>query len=201
MKRWMFGLIIIACTAHKRSGRTLPILKGLHRNLNFIKGTIQRKWDTSNEEMQYAYFKKIKFLGKKGCISVLAIFVPVIENLQFYVCSFNFVLLLIVYICYAPFFFFFLLNHKVCLNYYLMNVLFCVALHRLFQGHCVCISSSFCVCAWMDVYFVQTKISVIRVWNKFFIMIIVLWFILYFTLHFFKYFCLYYSSSQFYVFH
>jgi len=65
----------------------------------------------SNEKMQYKYFKKITFLCKKGYISVLAIFVPVFELV-------NFVVLLIVYICYAPF-----KNNnphlKLCLNYYL----------------------------------------------------------------------------------
>lgn len=66
-----------------------------------------------------------------------------------------------------------------------MFVLFYVALHRLFQGHCVCVSSSFCVCAWMDVYFKIKQRFLLCFWNKFSIIIIVLWFILYFTLSIF----------------
>lgn len=52
--------------------------------------------------------RKFKFLGKKGCISVLAIFVPVIEYVQFYVCV---PLILSCYLLFTyamlPFFFFF----------------------------------------------------------------------------------------------
>lgn len=131
--------------------------------------------------------RKFKFLGKKGCISVLAIFVPVIEYVQFYVCV---PLILSCYLLFTyamlPFFFFFLLNHKVCLNYYLMNVcvILCCIAPSVSRPLCVHFILILCVCAWMDVYFVQTKISVICFWNKFFIIIIVLWFILYFTLHF-----------------